>query len=108
MEKTETMKHTKEPWVVEKTLQGRDSSISNRRGKTIAIAYQNENIDGDDLANAKRIVACVNACKGLTNEVLDKGILDDAIALVLNAGKDIGITWDGMAPYYEGVKVWED
>ncbi len=59
-------------------------------------------------ANAERIVACVNACKGLTNEVLDKGILADAIALVLNAGKDIGITWDGMTPYYEGVKVWEE
>ena len=57
MEKTETMKHTKEPWVAEKTLQGSNGSISNWRGKTIAIAYQNENIDGDDLANAKRIVA---------------------------------------------------
>lgn len=58
--------------------------------------------------DAERIVACVNACKGLTNEVLGKGILEDAIALVLNAGKDIGVTWDGATPYYEGVKVWED
>ena len=73
------MNHTKEPWVAKKTLQGRNSSISNRRGKTIAIAYQNENIDGDDLANAKRIVACVNACAGITNEALEAGVIQSAL-----------------------------
>ena len=78
------MNHTKEPWVAEKTLQGRDSSISNSRGKTIAIAYQNNNIDGDDLANAKRIALCVNACEGITNEALEAGVVDGCIEIVKN------------------------
>ena len=99
MEKSEMMKHTKEPWVAEKTLQGRNSSISNRRGKTIAIAYQNENIDGDDLANAKRIVACVNACEGITNEALEEGIIEEALAAYLGP-YDRNATWNG-------VNVWE-
>jgi len=94
------MNHTKEPWVAETTLQGRDSSISNRRGKTIAIAYQNENIDGDDLANAKRIVACVNACEGITDAVIEEGIIEEALMAYLGS-YDRNATWNGL-------KVWED
>ena len=93
------MKHTKEPWVAKKTLQGRNSSISNRRGKTIAIAYKNENIDGDDLANAKRIVACVNACEGITNDVLEEGLIKKALVAYFGS-YDRNVTWNGM-------KVWE-
>ena len=100
MEKTETMKHTREPWVAEKTLQGRDSSISNSRGKTIAMAYKNENIDGDDLANAKRIVACVNACAGITNDALEEGLIEEALVAYLGT-YDRSTTWNGT-------KVWED
>lgn len=58
--------------------------------------------------NAKRIIACVNACQGISNEALDAGILDDAIALLLNAGKDVGVTWENGKPYYDGVKVEVD
>jgi hypothetical protein len=94
------MKHTKEPWVAEKTLQGRDSSISDRRGNTIAIAYKNKNIDGDDLANAKRIVACVNACAGITGAVIEEGIIKKALVAYLGT-YDRSTTWNGM-------KVWED
>ena len=94
------MKHTKEPWVAEKTLQGRDSSISNSRGKTIAIAYQNNNIDGDDLANAKRIALCVNECAGITNEALEAGIIEKALVAYFGS-YDKGMTWNNM-------KVWED
>ena len=93
------MNHTKEPWVAKKTLQGRNSSISNKRGKTIAIAYQNENIDGDDLANAKRIAACVNACAGITDAVIEEGIIKKALIAYLGT-YDRSATWNGM-------KVWE-
>jgi len=104
MEKTETMKHTKEPWVAEKTLQGRNSSISNSRGKTIAMAYKNENIDGDALANAKRIVACVNACAGITNDALEEGIVLDSVKL------HEAILDQQPSSFFKeyGVKVWED
>jgi hypothetical protein len=100
MEKTETMKHTRELWIAKKTLQGRDSSISNSRGKTIAIAYKNENIDGDDLANAKRIVACVNACAGITNDALEEGLIEEALIAYFGS-YDKNTTWNNM-------KVWED
>jgi hypothetical protein len=94
------MNHTKEPWVAEKTLQGRDSSISNMRGKTIAIAYQNKNIDGDDLANANRIVACVNACEGVTNDALEEGLVEEALVAYFGS-YDRSTTWNGR-------KVWGD
>ena len=100
MEKSEMMKHTKEPWVAKKTLQRRGSSISNRRGKTIAIAYENENIDGDDLANAKRIALCVNACEGITGAVIEEGIIEEALIAYLGS-YDKSMTWNSM-------KVWED
>jgi len=93
------MNHTKEPWVAKKTLQGRNSSISNKHGKTIAIAYENKNIDGDDLANVKRIVACVNACEGITDAVIEEGIIEEALIAHLGS-YDKSTTWNGM-------KVWE-
>jgi hypothetical protein len=119
------MKHTREPWKADLRLgcfaiypNGQDRNCL-ECARDDAIVYQNGRGDksspdgyryltAEQEANAKRIVACVNACKGITNEALEKGILNDAIALVLNAGEDIGVTWDGMAHYYEGVKVWED
>ena len=108
------MKHTKEPWYGEYNIADEEGPLDEPEfsgeiladfddcGITPVICH------GVSEVNANRIVACVNACKGLTNEVLDKGILEDAIALVLNAGKDIGVTWDDVTPYYEGVKVWEE
>ena len=104
MEKSEMMKHTKEPWVAEKTLQGRDSSISNRRGKTVAIAYQNENIDGDDLSNARRIVACVNACEGITNEALEAGVIQSAL---INFEESLGLEKGEQFCFYD-IPVLED
>jgi hypothetical protein len=95
------MKHTKEPWVAEKTLQGRDSSISNRGGKTIAIAYKNENIDGDDLANAQRIVACVNACEGITTEALEKGFVECAVRELADGA--VQFYFDGVIMFEEDV-----
>lgn len=96
----ENAKHTKEPWEVI-AVDDMYEIYSKTTGHEVVWSI-------DSVANAQRIVACVNACKGLTNEVLDKGILEDAIALVLNAGKDIGVTWNNVTPYYEGVKVWEE
>jgi hypothetical protein len=93
-------KHTKEPWEAI-AVDDMYEIYSKTTGHEVVWSI-------DSVANAQRIVACVNACKELTNEVLDKGILEDAIALVLNAGKDIGVTWDNVTPYYEGVKVWEE
>ena len=64
------MKHTKEPF-----------------------AYASE-------SNAKRIVACVNACEGITNDALEEGLIEEALVAYLGA-YDRSTTWNGM-------KVWED
>ena len=65
------MKHTKEPWKVD-TLIGCDHvDIRDADGRRIAVVagtYPTATKTED--ANARRIVACVNACKGLTNEQL--------------------------------------
>jgi regulator of RNase E activity RraB len=102
------MKHTKEPWEARRdpSYYGIVSEVY--AGDKFILGTGGVHSPSELEANTKRIVACVNACAGITNAALEKGILDDAIALVLNSGEDIGVTWDGMAPYYEGVKVWED
>jgi hypothetical protein len=58
-----TMKHTPEPWEVNKMHVSADISH-------IGSCYGTGTSKEEDRANAARIVACVNACKGLTNEEL--------------------------------------
>lgn len=101
------MKHSEEPWTLGKGV----VRIRNEKGTLIAECYTTTHSirypsEEEREANAKRIIACVNACKGISNEALEKGILDDGIALVLNAGKDIGVEWIEERPYYEGVNIW--
>jgi hypothetical protein len=53
------MKHTPEPWAISSTD---PFLIVDRHGNDVAAALS--------IYSAARIVACVNACKGLTNEEL--------------------------------------
>lgn len=74
------MKHTKEPW---EYLGERAPQIIGE-DKVIALMYSDAMLFGKDkilLSNAKRIVACVNACVGITNEALEKGIVLDSMKL---------------------------
>ena len=58
----------------------------------------------DSVANAKRIVACVNACAGITNEALEKGIVLDSVKL-----HEAILDQQPSSFFTEyGVKVWED
>jgi hypothetical protein len=81
--------HTKEDWIVDK----------NRQGEIIILSALSEDLDvviaelispiesgfaggleeAAEIinANAKRIVACVNACKGIPTEELEKGIIEE-------------------------------
>jgi len=89
------MKHTKEPWEVaeDKCYM---QQIVNSTGLCIAKLIEEE--------DAERIVACVNACKGITTEALEARVVE----------KGVQKLWD----YYEenscslseelGVKVWEE
>jgi hypothetical protein len=61
-------KHTKEPWIVAGTAL--DIRTEDNQATIASIDW------GDDPevteANARRIVACVNACRGLSTESLEK------------------------------------
>ena len=55
------MKHTKEPWVTE------DEFVDSVEGYSVARCHWDNGDQGDE--DAKRIVACVNACAGMKNPI---------------------------------------
>ncbi len=87
------MKHTKEPWVTE------DEFIDSVEGYAVARCRWDNGDQGEE--DAKRIVACVNACKGLTNEVLEAGIVKDGIV-------SLSTSIELKSETYCGERIWED
>ena len=81
--------HTKEPWVIDTdTVSSYAAAIRVKwegGQKTIAYVEGPGLSPGDDekrslgLANARRIVACVNACAGLSTEAIESGAVADLI-----------------------------
>ena len=69
------MKHTKEPWIIGGTVldeyEDYVRAIEDDIGAIIATTCINGEFHTRD-ANAKRIVACVNACAGIANETLER------------------------------------
>jgi hypothetical protein len=76
------MRHTPEPWRLGKLSNIRDYDkvletvgphqivVDNEFGPYV-LADCNMNFKDDAIANARRIVACVNACAGLDTELLE-------------------------------------
>ena len=62
------MKHTKEPW---KKASLYRCYILSDTNENVAITTYHE--------DARRIVACVNACAGITNEALEAGVVHSAL-----------------------------
>ena len=97
------MNHTKEPWYAlqNKKWGNADYRISNKENDEWAnfgqIAYASE-------LNAKRIIACVNACAGITNEALEAGVVKGCIEIVGNEANKTKETPD----MWMGIKVWEE
>ncbi|HXU93381.1 MAG TPA: hypothetical protein VFP33_06965 [Gallionella sp.] len=89
--------HTKEPWRIGKLTHPRDyEAVQEVVGPTevvvdtdqgpYVLASCNNNFPKDAKANARRIVACVNACAGLSTEFLEQSTKDDyAIRLMREA-----------------------
>lgn len=74
-------KHTAEPWEVIEEHEGKAIG-SNALSKTICTAHTSRtwNMNSEEgKANAKRIVACVNACKGVPNEWLQSNAVQSRI-----------------------------
>ena len=89
------MSHTKEPWrigrfagpasyeVVRETVGATDIVVDTETGVYV-LAQCNNNFPEDAKANARRIVACVNACAGISTENLEDNIPVKELALRYN------------------------
>lgn len=74
-------KHTPEPWHIEKTVHAKDADggyetwISAEWGINewhgLAFTFGDEDSEDQAIANARRIVACVNACAGIEQKILE-------------------------------------
>lgn len=100
--------HTPGEWTAERIdySKGLDVSFEVTSGRrVIAGTYMREikreaYLIAEDEANARRIVACVNACEGIPTEALESGAvreLLEALADVLRIAKaaSIGVTGNG-------------
>ncbi len=67
--------HTKEPWAVGADnppfYAGDTVVLGVKEGLPFVLAQCNHNFDELSRANARRIVACVNACQGIETETLE-------------------------------------
>lgn len=82
------MSHTKEPWRVSSTPGTYKASIWNEQGQMIADLGKTKSISLTGAReNARRIVACVNACAGIGTEVLEGGGQGSILALGLEEQK---------------------
>ena len=99
--------HTPEPWRV-----GRDGSVVSDTpvpgmGGSDAVEYYGGHLIGESIieANARRIVACVNACAGMRNDELEGGLLIGVMQVkidlleslrdeLLEAAKAVVTRWD--------------
>ena len=87
--------HTPEPWNVERPFQDPGVYIAGPNTGLIAKLYVPEamlyngdkqvSIDG----NAARIVACVNACAGMTNPATEIKALRDALKMAIEWSKEV-------------------
>lgn len=98
------MNHTKEPWEA-KADPSYYGIVSEIYAMEKFIASLGGVCSPDEVeANARRIVACVNACVGITNEALEKGIVLDSVKL-----HEAMLDQQPSSFFKEyGVKVWED
>ncbi len=61
--------HSPEPWAVKETIKGEECFVGvDANGKWL----ESDPYDGVSEENWRRIVACVNACKGIPTEWLEK------------------------------------
>lgn len=84
--------HTPEPW----TLEGDDElwvSGPDRQEPVICdmVPRDEGSFTGEDEANARRIVAAVNACTGISTEALERGL----IALLVEYGETMVAVVEG-------------
>ena len=108
--------HSPEPWHSEplQADNGGSIAICNRQQGILAVIPPlNEDEEPDeataqrepcDEANARRICAAVNACKGLSTESLERGVVAElrhALATLLDAAGDLDAAIDGATDQFD-------
>lgn len=61
--------HTPEPWAIGAPPPNGEQTVGNADGLMVAVCTSGYSVS--PIANARRIVACVNACKGVRTETLE-------------------------------------
>ncbi|MFN7131594.1 MAG: hypothetical protein ACK4N5_05890 [Myxococcales bacterium] len=75
--------HTKEPWQYDRTME----RIVDGPNETILVGHNAFGVLVLSDANARRIVAAVNACAGLSTEALEKGVVGEMVKALRCAGE---------------------
>ena len=103
------MAYTESLWEENRALQSQNHIISGPEGGSIATVYENPP-KHDAGGNAKRIIACVNACAGIRTEALESGLikhlLNDAYMRTLNPFDQNPQNKQGMT--YLGKPIYEE
>ena len=73
------MEHTKEPWRIGKPPPNGEQTIGDSKGLMVAVTTVGGGVSSE--ANARRIVACVNACAGIPTDGLEKTRLEKDVLL---------------------------
>lgn len=98
------MKHTKEPW---RMYQEPSSLIVTEESPDLLCSICstfNTSLSTEQMnANAERIVACINACRGITNEALHKGLVKCAVQNLAE-----NLPYEDGNFYFDDEKVWGD
>jgi hypothetical protein len=72
------MKHSPEPWSYARNERTKRDYVFDADGKSIII-WTPSCKPTFTTENAERVVACVNACRGIPNEELDKVVLNGLV-----------------------------
>ena len=99
--------HTPEPWRVGRPFTVVSDTPVPEMGGSDAVEYYGGHLIGESIieANARRIVACVNACAGMRNDELEGGLLIGVMQVkidlleslrdeLLEAAKAVVTRWD--------------
>ena len=104
--------HTPEPWTEEYLpyISGTGTDIPCYRihpydASEEYICETNEHLDDElQYANARRIVAAINACQGISTEALERGIIADLwhiLGEIVTAGGDLDAAIDGATDQFD-------
>lgn len=100
--------HTNEPWHAAEITRDSDTfvKICHANGGTIAklwIDVDDSDFSDGQRADARRIVACVNACEGVDTELLEEGELDNPVMKIVKEKSELKQQCDELLAALEEV-----